>query len=441
MGAIRLKNSKLYTIRKTKIFGGLAVAFFAAFILTISAPGVSALATAAIITTAAPGSTLQEDVNHIRDIGTVGVLAETATEIAGLTHITRARAGTAEQGTSKPVPWDSHVRIGSTTKTLVATVVLQLEAEGKLSLNDTVEKWLPGVIKGNGNNGSRITVRDLLQQTSGLFDYVGDDEFITTILTPEGFYANRYNTYTLEQLAAIAVSNPPSFGAGTHWEYSNTNYIVAGMIIKAVTGKPWNVEVKNRIITPLGLSQTSDPGTDPTLPAPFPRGYELFTDDGQYHDTTEHNMTWGASAGSLISSPRDVNKFFRSLMQGQLLPPAQLNAMKTTVPMGEDYEAIWPGASYGLGIIQTNLPCGGTYWHHGGDVIGYSNTNGVTSNGKRSAMVASSTNTLGDPEFAAGSLQYTNELVWNALCGYDTQPDGHSSLLPAVTELRRRLSI
>jgi D-alanyl-D-alanine carboxypeptidase len=195
------------------------------------------------------------------------------------------------------------------------------------------------------------------------------------------------------------------------------------MVIEAVTGRDWSAEVTDRILRPLGMTETSEPGTDPTLPAPFPRGYELFSDDGPYVDTTEHNMTWGGAAGSLISTPRDVSRFFRALLGGELLPPAQMAAMKTTVPMGPEYEEVWPGARYGLGIIRSDLPCGGRYWHHGGDVVGYSNTNGVAPGGRRSAMVASSTNTFGDPEFAAGSLRSANELVWNALCGYDTDPD------------------
>jgi len=371
---------------------------------------------------AAGADVLQEDVEHIRDVGTVGVLAETVRVAGGREHVERARAGVAVRGARAPVPWRSHVRIGSTTKTMLSTVLLQLEAEGRLSLDDPVDRWLPGVIEGNGNDGTSITIRHLLQHTSGLFDYLLDEEFGATLFTPEAFYANRYRTHTPEEIVAVAVSHPPSFAPGAGWEYSNTNYHVAGMVIEAVTGRDWSDELEDRVFEPAGMTETTEPGTDPTLPRPFPRGYELFSDDGTYFDTTEHNMTWGGAAGSLISTPRDVGRFFRALLGGRLLAPAQLAAMKTTVPMGPEYEAVWPGARYGLGIIVTDLPCGGRYWHHGGDVIGYSNTNGVMPGGRRSAMVASSTNTTADPEFAEGSLRYTNELVWNALCGYDTDP-------------------
>jgi D-alanyl-D-alanine carboxypeptidase len=317
--------------------------------------------------------------------------------------------------------------------------MLQLEAEGKLSINDSVEKWLPGVVQGHGNNGNHITIRNLLQHTSGLFDYIGDDAMLSTLISPEGFYANRFNTYTLRQLVAVAMRHSPDFAPGSQWEYSNTNYIVAGMIIEAATHDSWSNQLRQRIFVPVGMTESSEPGTNPTLPFPFPRGYEIFTAGGAYYDTTEDNMTWGSSAGSVISTPGDVGKFFRALMQGRLLPPAQLAEMKTTVAVPADYQAIWPGARYGLGIFSTDLPCGGTYWHHGGDVIGYSDTNGVTSDGKKSAMVSSSTNTLGDPTFGDASLRYTNELVWNALCGYDTDPSSTTTQKSAPTRLSKPL--
>jgi D-alanyl-D-alanine carboxypeptidase len=378
--------------------------------LLVGATTVNAAASDAV--NASPTSTLQKDVNAIRDIGTTGVLAYTTDGTSAM----RARAGVAVLGGNQPVDWASHVRIGSNTKTFVATVMLQLEAEGKLSLNDTVERWLPGVVQGNGNHGEHITLRNLLQHTSGIFDYTADPGFDETIITPTAFYQNRFNTYTPQQLVSIALSHAPDFAPGARWEYSNTNYIIAGMVIKAVTSKTWDVEVKNRIITPLGLTETTEPGTNPNLPVPFPRGYELFDTSGTLYDTTLHNMSWGGSAGSLISTPKDVNTFFKALVRGNLLPPAQLAEMKTTVPMGKDYEEFWPGAAYGLGVMRINLPCGGTYWSHGGDVFGYNNTNGVTPDGDRSAMVASSTNTIADPVFGDNSIRTTNNLVWHALC-------------------------
>lgn len=407
-------------------------------LVTIASSGsLSAIAAKKDIVDAPPESRLQQDTNQIRDISTVGVLAVTTN---GDTT-TRARAGVAVRDTNQPVDWSSHVRIGSNTKTFIATVILQLEAEGKLSLADSVERWLPGVVQGNGNHGEHITIRNLLQHTSGLFDYVEDANFWSTLETSQAFYQNRFNTYTPEQLISVAVSHAPNFAPGARWEYSNTNYIVAGKIIKAATGKAWDVQVRERIIVPLGLNGTSEPGTNPNLPSPFPRGYQLFGTNGAYTDVTLHNMTWGGAAGSLISTPQDINIFFKALMKGQLLPPAQLAKMQATVPMGRDYEEFWPGAAYGLGIIRVDLPCGGVYWSHGGDVIGYNNTNGVTPDGERSAMVASSTNTFSDPVFAESSIRATDTLVRNALCAQPTPISPAHSLnqdRAAVLELKQR---
>ncbi len=386
-----------------------------AAVLVAYAPPVTASPARTVID-AAPGDALQRDVDLIRAIGTTGVLAET---VDGTT-VTRARAGTARTDTAAPVDWNSHFRIGSTTKTFVATVVLQLAGEGRLSLTDPVEKWLPGLVQGRGNNGVGITVRHLLQHTSGLYDYTEDEAFFSSLMTPQAFAQHRFDTYTPQQLVAVALNHAPNFAPGARWEYSNTNFIVAGLIIEAATGEPWATQVRKRIITPLGLTGTTEPGTDPTMPAPAPNGYQLFGTDGVYTDTTQHNMTWGGAAGSLISTPHDINTFLRALMTGKLLDSTQLTAMKTTVPMGKIYESIWPGAAYGLGIFRTDLPCGGVYWHHGGDVIGYSDTNGVTPDGRRSAMVASSTNTFTDPVFADKAIASNNQLVWHALCGTDT---------------------
>lgn len=397
---------------------------FRSGVLIVAAAVVFSFSGGAAVLAQSPNNTLQQDVNAIRDIGTTGVLAVTSD---GNTF-TQARAGTSIRGTTLPVNWDSHVRIGSNTKTFVATVMLQLEAEGKLSLNDTVERWLPGVVQGHGNQGDHITIKNLLQHTSGLYDYTWDEDFWSTLETPAAFYQNRFNSYTPAQLVGIAVSHAPSFAPGAKWEYSNTNYIVAGMIIEAATGKTWSQQVKDRIITPLGLSQTSEPGNNPFLPYPHPRGYQLFGTDGTYTDVTEHNMTWGGAAGSLVSSPRDVNVFFKALMKGQLLPPPQLAKMQDVVYMGKEFEEIWPGASYGLGIIRINLPCGGVYWSHGGDVLGYNNTNGITPDGEKSAMVASSTNTFSDAVFAENSIRTTNDLIVHALCGDSSSP---SSMPPA----------
>ncbi|MBO2451141.1 beta-lactamase family protein [Actinomadura barringtoniae] len=260
-------------------------------------------------------------------------------------------------------------RIGSTTKTFVATVLLQLEAEGKLSLNDTLDKWLPGVVQGNGNDGKQITVRQVLDHTSGIFSYTSDPVFLENGFT-EKFLQHRYDTYTPAQLVGIAMSHAPLFAPGAGWSYSNTDYVLAGMVVEKVTGRSYGSEIDRRILKPLGLYATSVPTTASSMPLPSSRAYSKLslqpTPAGKTYDVTELNPSEAGSAGAMISDSDDLNKFFSALLGGRLLPAAQLKEMKTTVPVGAPY----PFNGYGLGLMRTDLPCGGSVWGHAGGIQG-----------------------------------------------------------------------
>jgi D-alanyl-D-alanine carboxypeptidase len=354
---------------------------------------------------------LQRDVDANHRAGAVGVLAE----IVDHGRSTKARAGVAERDDDGPVPWSARFRTGSTTKTFVAATVLQLVGEGHLSLTDTVERWLPGVIRGNGNDGSQVTVRQLLNHTSGLFDYTSDDAFFATLSTPEAFHANRFRRWTPQDLIAIAVSHPPDFAPGTSWSYSNTGYVVIGEIIKAVTGKPWDQEVTERIIRPLHLRGTSAPANDPSIPGPHAHSYHIYSTDPQqrvYTDTTLNNLSWGGSAGALITTTEDENRFFAALMTGQVLAPALLAEMKTTVEIA-------PGFGYGLGLLWTALACapGGGYWSHDGGTVGFSTLNGVTDDGALSIVVSRSTTTFTDDQYVTDSVAAGDTLLEHVFCG------------------------
>ncbi|MFG2364839.1 serine hydrolase domain-containing protein [Streptomyces mirabilis] len=198
-------------------------------------------------TASAPLSQLQRDADALRDDGVTGVSVRLETRRG----VRTARSGVGDLSTTEPVPQNGYVRIGSTTKTFVATVLLQLVGEGRLSLDDTVDQWLPGVVRGHGNDGRRVTLRQLLQHTSGLPDYIGD---VVPDLSAAGYRKNRWTTYTSEQRVAFAMQHPPSFAPGSDWEYSNTNYVLIGMVIKAATGHSWEHEVRDRILRPLRLT-------------------------------------------------------------------------------------------------------------------------------------------------------------------------------------------
>ncbi|WP_411148411.1 serine hydrolase domain-containing protein [Streptomyces sp. A30] len=293
-----------------------------------------------------------------------------------------ATAGVGDLRTQKPRSPHDHYRVGSITKTFVATVLLQLEAEGRLSLDDTVDKWLPGLVHGNGHDGRRITLRRLLNHTSGIFNYTDDDTFVRTYFLRDGFFKHRFDDRTPQDLIAIAMSHKPDFAPGTSWNYSNTNYALAALVIEKATGRPYGAEVHDRIAAPLKLRATSVPGTRPTLPQPSGRAYGKLaeTTTGPTYDVTELNPSLAYGSGDMVSSSADLNRFYTALLQGKLLPAKQLKAMKTTVRPES-----FPNAGYGLGLIDRKLSCGVHVWGHGGGIHG-SSSEAVTTAGGRHAL-------------------------------------------------------
>ena len=348
---------------------------------------------------------LQRDADAIRDLGVTGVQVRVITENGE--HLV-ATSGVADILGNEPVDPDGHFRIGSDTKPFVATVALQLVGEGRLALDDTVEEHLPGVVAGNGNDGSAITVRHLLQHTSGIHDdYPGFD-------TPEQYREGRFHSYPPEELVARAMTHPPDFAPGAAWRYSNTGYLLAAMIIERVTGRAWYEEAEDRIVRRLGLEHTVWPGGDPGLPTPHARGYQRFGPGGEPVDVTE--LIDANASGGLISTTADLNRFFRALLDGTLLGPAELAEMQRTVPVDEQVERLWPGGRYGLGLRMRPLPCGGVYWGHGGGGSGYMTEDGVTSDGKRSVVVSMSSTLADSFESLVRQQHAADALVERALC-------------------------
>ncbi|GGT08895.1 serine hydrolase domain-containing protein [Streptomyces chromofuscus] len=293
----------------------------------------------------------------------------------------RATEGVADLRTGERRSPADRYRVGSITKTFVATVLLQLEAEGRLSLDDTVEEWLPGVVRGNGHDGRRITLRRLLNHTSGVYDYTSDEEFVRTYFLEDGFFEHRYDTKRPAELVAVAMAHRPYFAPGTSWSYSNTNYVLAGMVIQEATGRPYGAEIRDRIIEPLHLRATSVPGTRVTVPQPSSRAYGKLaqTTTGPTYDVTALNPSLAYAAGEMISDSADLNRFYRALLGGRLLPERQLKAMKTTVAIDGA-----PNAGYGLGLLDRKLSCGVHVWGHGGGIHGSSSEAVTTADARHS---------------------------------------------------------
>ncbi|MPY35673.1 beta-lactamase family protein [Streptomyces adustus] len=379
--------------------------------LCLTALGVATLLAAQTTTAVArpAGPTPLERLRHdTRAIHALGVSGVQARVIAPDGRQSTATSGTADLDTGRPVPSDGYFRMASTAKTLVATVVLQLEAEGRLSLDDKVEHWLPGLIRGNGNDGRRITVRQLLGHTSGIHDD------LPGYTTPDEYYRQRHDVHSPEELVARAMAHTPDFPPGKGWGYSNTGYVVLGLIIQKATGRPAHTEIEDRVLRPLGLDRTRWLGTSPTLPRPHARAYEFFG-PGSRVDVTDQTPV-DHTILSFVTTTRDENVLLRALLAGRLLPPRQLAEMKRTVPVSAEVQRLWPGGRYGLGLVERPLSCGGTYWSHEGGDGGYITLNGVTDDGRRSVVVSMSEARGDTPEHIREQENAGSALVDHALC-------------------------
>ncbi|PEI80320.1 serine hydrolase domain-containing protein [Bacillus toyonensis] len=303
-------------------------------------------------------------------LGFPGILAKTSE--GGKTW--SYAAGVANLSSKKPMKTDFRFRIGSVTKTFTATVVLQLAEENRLNLDDSIEKWLPGVIQGNGYDDKQITIRQLLNHTSGIAEYTRSKSFDLM---------DTKKSYRAEELVKMGISMPPDFAPGKSWSYSNTGYVLLGILIETVTGNSYAEEIENRIIEPLELSNTFLPGNSSVIPGTkHARGYIQLDGASEPKDVTYYNPSMGSSAGDMISTADDLNKFFSYLLGGKLLKEQQLKQMLTTVPTGE--AAL---GRYGLGIYETKLPNGVSIWGHGGSIPGFVTFAGGTLGGKHTLAV------------------------------------------------------
>ena len=271
------------------------------------------------------------------------------------THRVIMTAGFADLRHQTPMRAVDRFRIGSLTKSFIATIVLQLVHERQLTLNDNVEQWLPGLVPA----GAGITIRELLNHTSGLFDYPNDQKFLQKVLQAPT------HTWSATDLIHVATTHKPLFAPGTKWSYSNTEYIILGLIIEKATHHSVRYELIHRIIKPLGLRHTSFP-TGASIDRPHAHGY-LFLGKPPLQDATTWTASFAGAAGGLTSTAADVDRFYQTLLSGKLLDQSQLRQMESTV-------ASLPGQRYGLGLEQDHpshyIRCS-TVWGHDGDFPGY----------------------------------------------------------------------
>lgn len=348
---------------------GGAVATDAFTTRAVSAPAGDALAapdTAGLrevlrtaLTQGAPGAMARID-----DGGTVHTVAE----------------GVADRAAGTAISTEDRFRIGSVTKTFSAVVLLQLVDEGRISLDTSVNTYLPGLLPDD-----RITVRHVLSHRSGLYDYT-NDMFAKTV---PGFEAVRNKVFSYRDLVALSLRKPLTNTPGATYAYSNTNFVVVGMLIEQATGRPVSAEYDDRVIKPLGLTDTAYVHPKTAIPGRHAKGY-LTPDEagGPLVDSTAQTASWAQSAGAVISSGRDLNTFLSALLGGRLMSAAGLAQMQQWTPVNSTQ-------GYGLGLRRRDLSCGVSVYGHTGTVQGYYTYAFASKDGRRTVTAVANTSNNG----------------------------------------------
>jgi D-alanyl-D-alanine carboxypeptidase len=297
-------------------------------------------------------STLLQQAGRVVAAGVPGVTIETRDDRGTRSVV----AGVGNLRTNKPPSPSGQFRIGSITKSFTSTLVLSLVADGKIDLDAPIDHYLPGLLP----YPEPITVRQLLQHRSGLYDYAN-----VLWPNPKVMAESRHLDYAPADLVRIAIAAQETlpFTPGEQFLYSNTDYVILGMLVEKVTGDSYAHELSRRVLGPAGLRDTYLPGHHPRLRQPSARGYEAVDSSGRLTDLTTYNMSVAWASGDLVSTTHDLNLFYSALFGGRLLPLPLLRQMQQS-------DDAFPGFEYGLGLGHTEM-CGQQVWGHQGGVPGY----------------------------------------------------------------------
>ncbi|MGR6913899.1 serine hydrolase domain-containing protein [[Actinomadura] parvosata] len=286
-------------------------------------------------------------------------------------------SGVADLKTRRKASGQARFRAGSVTKMFTTAVVLQLVAEGRLALDDTVQDHLPGLLPGSY---PPVEVGQLLNHTSGLPapDLPGSFAYV---------YETRFKRWTPEEYVAVAVRNPIEFAPGTRQHYLNVNTFVAGLLIEKVTGETYEHEVTERILRPVGMRDSYLAGTSTTIRGRHQKGYQSVPagfessfayGDDHLVDMTRTSVTSTWASGDLISTAADLEKFVKALFSGEVVPPAQLEPMFTVPDVTMFDECGNQPATYTSGMTRMVLPGGLVAYGKTGARYGYANGIGAT---------------------------------------------------------------
>ncbi|MBH1933857.1 beta-lactamase family protein [Streptomyces sp. AV19] len=343
----------------------------------------TATLTPTVTATAAEQPTHGTQLQHTLDALVAAGAPSAVAEVRDGDTVHRLASGLADPGAHDPARPADRFRAGSVTKSFVATVVLQLVAEHRIGLDDPIGRHLPGLVP-DGTDGAPVTVRQLLDHTSGIHNYT--DEYRGNLAT--SLRGAQRDHRTPREVIAEALRAPRKFtpGAPGAWEYSNTNYVVLALLIEKVTHHSLGREIDRRIVRPLRLRDTYVPTTDRLTGGRHLRGYEVFPKETAATDFTDFSPTFFWGPGSIVSTTADLNRFFRALSGGRLLPPHLWREMTTWHEMGGERK----DRRYGLGLESNAGYCPGEepVRGHTGSVPGYNTYSFTTADGRRQVTLA-----------------------------------------------------
>ena len=299
-------------------------------------------------------------------------------------------SGVADEARDTPIRADDHFRIASISKTFVAVAVLRLVERGLLRLDSRVDDWVPGLLP-----DATITIRQLLQHTSGLFDYADDESWWSQVM------ADPTRRWTAPEVISVATGHDPYFAPGKSWHYSNTGYAALGLVLQAATGRTPAQVVTKEVIRPLHLAHTYV-ASMPTLRPPFAHGYSD-RGDGDV-DVTLMSPTLAVTSGDVISTVGDVARTLRVVLDSHFLPAGLLAQMEDFVLTGDG-----EGYGYGLGLMTNPTSCGITYGHTGG-IIGFNSDARESPDGSVESVIFVSTDSI--PENAFPHFQRIVDLTF-----------------------------
>ena len=328
--------------------------------------------------------------------------------------------GTTLLGAKKPPTADTYFRAASNTKTMTSAVILQLAQEGKLSLDDPVSKYVARV-----PNGDKITIAELLEMRSGLYNYCDGPEISASMDHDPA------RVWTAAELLAIAFAHPPNAPPGTAYEYNNTNYLLLSLVAEKVDGKPLAQSMQDRLFGPLHLQHTLFPAPAVnTLPAPYSHGYLYgsasvamlgippYSPEVQAaaragtllpKDFTDLNHSFSEGAGAVISTANDLGTWIDALVSGRVLNAAYQRRWLDSLQLEDPSKP--KGQKYGYGIIQISWGPNAIYFH-GGETPGYQSFMGY------------------DPENRVTLVVWTNLTV-----SLDEQPTANTLMLKVLDQI------